>query len=298
MFTIQGMISSMNCDDCSFIQFRKRSKMKCLEHEKRGNQPCHHAVPSAQRLVIIKIAFNVHGELCFWWYLQYNMCIYIYTYYIHIHYHPYIYNYISIPSDIPTNIPFKQYSRVISPSYHLQSQVPDSPIWYPCSYSISTYSHPGVPEVDRTFKKKNSLKYENMYVNSRFYLLQYDYVYIHIYNIYIYIYTSLYIYTHIYIYIYTYIYIHIYIHIYIFKKNIHSHSVPSLMSLPVASLMPSSLARDSMSKPSAWPRLVPPFRKFPTAKMMPGRGQKNAGNSWEFMGNHGNSWEFMGIHGQ
>ena len=65
------------------------------------------------------------------------------------------------------------------------------------------------------------------------------------------------------------------------------------MSLPVASLMPSSLARDSMSKPSAWPRLVPPFRKFPTAKMMPGRGQKNAGNSWEFMGNHGNSWEFM-----
>ena len=158
MFTIQGMISSMNCDDCSFIRFRKRSKMKCLEHEKRGNQPCHHAVPSAQRLVIIKIAFNVHGELCFWWYLQYNMCIYIYIYthiiYISIIIHIYIYNYISIPSDIPTNIPFKQYSRVISPSYHLQSQVPDSPIWYPCSYSISTYSHPGVPEVDRTFKKK------------------------------------------------------------------------------------------------------------------------------------------------
>ena len=32
MFTIQGMISSMNCDDCSFIRFRKRSKMKCLEN--------------------------------------------------------------------------------------------------------------------------------------------------------------------------------------------------------------------------------------------------------------------------
>ena len=120
-----------------------------------------------------------------------------------------------------------------------------------------------------------------MCVNSRFYLLQDDYVYI-------------------YIHMYIYIYIHIHIYIYKFKNNIHSHSIPSLMSLPVASLMPSSLARDSMSKPSAWPRLVPPFRKFPTAKMMPGRGKKTPGihgNSWEFMGIHGNSWEFMGIHG-